>query len=652
MQQVVLFVDDEPLAIEAVVRSLRSSGLKLLTATSGPQGLSLLREHPVAVVVSDQQMPGMCGDEFLEEVARVKPATIRIMLTGQAEFAVAQRAINHGHVHQFLVKPCDPPTLLAALRSALDRVDLERASRELLQVARTQKCALDQLEQMHPGITAVVRDQDGAVVLEPPPAATGVSELIHSMQLAIGRGNEGGVGARDSSALAPPPAATSPAQSIMIASEEWRAILDALDDLICLVGPDAQVIRANRAIERWSRGEVRTVAGRELHALLHEQCPGAGCELGLWLEASCSPAAPADGTALTLDDPVVGRSLRGSCQRLATPSGDFRGTRYLVILRDTTDLRALERDARRLEGELLQAQKLEAIGRLAAGVAHEINTPTQFVRDNLEFLRSSLDSVARIVTLHAELVEAAAAGKADPALAETHAAARRDADLDYLLAEIPKAATQGIEGIGRIASIVRALKAFSHPGGGERTQVDLSNCLESTITVARNEWKYVAQLETQFAPDLPLIDGYPGELNQVFLNLIVNAAQAIGERAESAKGPAGRIKISVRREGDEVELRFADNGPGIPAAIRHRVFEPFFTTKPVGTGTGQGLALARSVVVLKHGGTIDFESAEGQGTTFVIRLPIRGAPANDATPASTSELAEPAVTLASGEPSR
>src|SRR5688572_3324763 len=135
MQQLVLFVDDEPLAIEAVVRSLRATGLKLLTATSGREGLELVEKHPIAVVVSDQQMPGMQGHEFLERVASLRPSTIRIMLTGQADFAVAQRAINHGHVHQFLVKPCDSATLLAALNAALQRIELERASRELLRVA-------------------------------------------------------------------------------------------------------------------------------------------------------------------------------------------------------------------------------------------------------------------------------------------------------------------------------------------------------------------------------------------------------------------------------------------------------------------------------------------------------------------------------------
>jgi signal transduction histidine kinase/CheY-like chemotaxis protein len=662
MQQTVLFVDDEPLAIEAVVRSLRSSGLKLLTATSARDGLDLLQEHPVAVVVSDQQMPGMQGHEFLEKVAQVRPSTIRIMLTGQADFGVAQRAINHGHVHQFLVKPCDSPTLLAALHSALDRVELENASRHLLKLARTQRHALDQLEKAHPGITSIARDQDGAIVLGAPECGD-VRALIQSMHVAIDRPypiDVAGASVRTAPSSAGVTQASPrcvevgsakpSAESVVVASEEWRSILDAFDDLICLLDSESRVVRVNRALERWGLGDVKFVSGRDLHGVLHETCAQDSCELATWLRNACSTRAPADGSDVTMDDPTTGRSLRASCQKTGVPRGESQAIRYLVILRDVTHVRELERDARRLEIGLQQAQKLEAIGRLAAGVAHEINTPTQFVRDNLEFLGASVGPIARTLDLHGELISAVRAGTADGALAEAHEKARSVADIAFLLEEMPKAGAQALEGIGRIASIVRALKAFSHPGGGERTQVDLAKCIESTITVARNEWKYVAELETDFAADLPMIDGYPGELNQVFLNLIVNSAQAIGEREELARSRGGRIKITGWRDGEFVELRFQDNGPGIPAAIRQRVFEPFFTTKPIGKGTGQGLALARSVVVLKHHGTIDFESVDGQGTTFVLRLPIHAPPIEGEAPAIEGSAA--GSVMGDGNPNR
>jgi len=615
MKHIVLFVDDEPLAIESVVRSMRRSGLELLTATSAAQGLALLAQHVVDVVVSDQQMPGMQGHEFLEVVAKRWPSTVRIMLTGQAEFEVAQHAINRGSIHQFLVKPCDSATLFAALNSALQRIELERASRGLLRVARKQRGALDLLEEQHPGITAVARDSDGAVVLAGPEPAD-VAELIHSMKVAAGDGHP----AETPTPLLPAASPVSP--QVAVAAEEWRTIVDALDDLVCFVDADGRVIRANRTVERWGLCDVKTVAGRPLHDVLHGSCNRMPCPTNGWILRAMDPAAPGDGQSGEVDDARMARTLRLSCTRLPPSAASPQRERHLVIIRDTTHERVLEDEKRSLESQLQQSQKLEAIGRLAAGVAHEINTPTQFVRDNLEFLRTSIAAISRQVQLHRELADAVHESVANHALVDAQRTALRELDIDYLLEEMPKASEQGIEGIARIASIVRALKAFSHPGGGERTHVDLKECIESTVTVARNEWKYVAEVGIDVAPEVPLIEGYPGELNQVFLNLIVNAAQAIGEQPDAAANRSGRIRVTVRRDGEQVELRFADNGPGIPLKAQPHVFEPFFTTKPIGKGTGQGLALARSVVVGKHGGTIRFDSVPGHGTTFILRLPI------------------------------
>jgi len=216
-------------------------------------------------------------------------------------------------------------------------------------------------------------------------------------------------------------------------------------------------------------------------------------------------------------------------------------------------------------------------------------------------------------------------GTAQSTLAATQKEALAKLDVDFVLREVVNAAAEGLEGIRRIANIVRALKEFSHPGGGEIGKIDLRRSIESTVTVARNEWKYVARVETIFDPDLPEIDGFAGELNQVFLNLLVNAAHAIGEKSQGAAGVSGLIRIRARRDGDSVEIRFEDDGAGIPEAIRRKVFEPFFTTKPMGKGTGQGLALARNVIIGKHKGSIDFESKVGEGTTFILRLPIAAA---------------------------
>lgn len=274
-----------------------------------------------------------------------------------------------------------------------------------------------------------------------------------------------------------------------------------------------------------------------------------------------------------------------------------------------------------LEHELAQAQKLESIGRLASGIAHEINTPIQFVGDNLRFLADSFSDLGRVVAQYQRLLAAVQAGTGQRDVLEKSERTNAEVDLAYLLDEIPKALAQSTEGIDRVAIIVRAMKEFAHPGGEEKILVDLNKAIESTVTVARNEWKYVADLHTALDPTLPPVPCLIGAFNQVMLNMIVNAAHAIAD-VVTGTGGKGTITIRTGRTGDFAEIRISDTGSGIPASNRHRIFDPFFTTKEVGKGTGQGLAIARAVVVGKHGGSIEVESEVGTGTTFLIRLPL------------------------------
>jgi len=227
-----------------------------------------------------------------------------------------------------------------------------------------------------------------------------------------------------------------------------------------------------------------------------------------------------------------------------------------------------------------------------------------------------------VLQKHGELLRAAKAKSiTDELIAEVDKAIET-ADLEYLTGEIPSAIEQSLEGVERVAKIVRAMKEFSHPGTTEKTQMDLNHAIESTLTVCRNEWRYVAEVVTEFDSGLPLVQCLPGEINQTVLNIVVNAAHAIGDIARDANGTKGTITISTKRDGDWAEIRIRDTGTGIPEHARARVFDPFFTTKGVGKGTGQGLAIAHSVVVDKHGGTICFETENGKGTTFIIRLPF------------------------------
>lgn len=274
-----------------------------------------------------------------------------------------------------------------------------------------------------------------------------------------------------------------------------------------------------------------------------------------------------------------------------------------------------------MEIQLRHAQKMESIGQLAAGIAHEINTPTQFISDNLRFLQ---DSFADLLPVFKELAELRNA--TDPAIRssaiERLIDSARAADAGYLATEIPAAITQSLEGTSRVSKIVGAMKNFSHPGKEEKTKVDLNTAIESTLTVCRNEWKYVAEVKLDLDESLPPVSCLPGEFNQVILNLVVNAAHAIGDVVKGKGGEKGLITVSSKRDKNVVEVRVQDTGTGIPKQIQTKIFDPFFTTKGVGKGTGQGLAIAHSVIVDKHQGQIHFESETGKGTTFIIRIPI------------------------------
>lgn len=294
-----------------------------------------------------------------------------------------------------------------------------------------------------------------------------------------------------------------------------------------------------------------------------------------------------------------------------------------TIARDISERKRAEAERSQMEIQLRHAQKLESIGQLAAGIAHEINTPTQYIGDNTRFLEDAFVDINKVLAQYDKLLQAAKVNALSPELITEVEGTVRNADVPYLMEEMPKAIQQSLEGVGRVAKIVRAMKEFSHPGTSEKTPTDLNHVIESTLTVSRNEWKYVAEMVTDFDLKLTPVPCLPGEFSQVILNLVVNAARAIADVVGDGGNGKGTIKVTTRRCGDRAEIRTSDTGTGIPEKARAKIFDPFFTTKAVGKGTGQGLAIARSVVVDKHGGTIAFETETGKGTTFIITLPLR-----------------------------
>jgi signal transduction histidine kinase len=271
-----------------------------------------------------------------------------------------------------------------------------------------------------------------------------------------------------------------------------------------------------------------------------------------------------------------------------------------------------------LESQLAQAQKLESIGRLASGIAHELNTPLQYMKDNVLFVQESLtDLLVGLTGLIDILRQSEGMGYSE--LLSTVEVCARDLDLDHLQSEVPEAIVQTLEGVMRVSSVVGAMREFSQPSSCKRT-VDLRRAIESTIAVARHEYRYVADVSLDLADDL-LVSCAPGELNQALLNIVVNAAHAIADKVGNS-GERGCISISAHRVRSWAEIRVRDTGTGIAPEIRDKVFDPFFSTKEVGRGTGQGLAIARSVIADRHGGHITFESEMGVGTVFIIRLPL------------------------------
>jgi PAS domain S-box-containing protein len=390
-----------------------------------------------------------------------------------------------------------------------------------------------------------------------------------------------------------------------------REIMAALPSILIAVDRDDRVVFWNVQAEKEFGLAARAAQDNNLFALpvswnpviiqrIMKQCREENRSLSCEDITFCPPQGPEGCLSLSLH-PVFGE--------------EFKGQGLLLFGANISQRRLLER-------QLAQAQKLEAIGSLAAGIAHEINTPAQYVGDNTRFVQSSFEVLVRLLHTYSAWFEA----HSDPDLSamltrELTELKKRD-DPDYLLEEVPRALEQTLEGIDRIRTIVKSIKDFAHPGPQEKSPLDLNRAVENTVAVSRNEWKYVARLETDLDPGLPPVPAVAGEINQVILNLIVNAAQALAAKNEGLGLGSGLITVRTRQAGQWAELEVQDNGPGIPEEIRTKVFDPFFTTKEVGRGTGQGLAICHTIIVDKHQGAISFESAVDRGTTFRLRIPL------------------------------
>jgi PAS domain S-box-containing protein len=442
-----------------------------------------------------------------------------------------------------------------------------------------------------------------------------------------------------------------------LASASQLSILDELPDGVLVLDASGRVEAANRAFCELTELERDRVLGRKLESLVADEDV---LQL-LGFQGVFGERHSSDTNVLFLSGdggnrPLIVSSARSAatslCFLTARPSGSVQReladtTRWAAAEQQRAHDVAIARDAlaaknsalraaqaelesahgklkqevetrERLENELRLAQKLEGIGQLAAGIAHEINTPMQYIADNVVFLSESFEQLLARLSLMNELV-----GQDVSQARELLAANAEEISLDFLLAEVPKALTSSREGIEHVSGIVKAMKSFARADQSEKAASDVNQLIRDTLAVAQNEYKNVAIVETQLG-ELPLVTCFASRLNQVILNLVVNAAHAI---ADARPAGLGKIKVGSCCRDGFVEVTIADNGCGIPSEIQHRVFDQFFTTKAVGRGTGQGLAIARSIVVEAHGGTLSFDSEIGAGTKFTMRIPIEGSTA-------------------------
>lgn len=391
---------------------------------------------------------------------------------------------------------------------------------------------------------------------------------------------------------------------------QLSAIMDHLQVGVMMVDTSMKIIKVNQKMQQWFSKSFATDGVCCYHAMTEN------------MRQDCCPDCPiletfTTGTTGEKTVQIATINGRRHFRVLATPIRDNADTIYaaVALYEDVTEKIAMEHDLR-------QAQKLEAVGQLAAGIAHEINTPIQYIGDNTTFLQDSFADITTVLQTYDRLWQRLSADGVIPKdMNRQLAESVEDADLEFLLEDIPKALQQSQDGVQRVGKIARAMKDFSHPGGEEMAPMDINKIVRDTITVCRNEWKYVAEMELELSEEVLPVPCFGGDISQVVLNIIVNGAHAIAGVTDNGNKGMGQIRVESHPMEQGVRLRISDSGGGIPEQARQRIFDPFFTTKEKGKGTGQGLAIAYRIVVEKHQGKLYFETESGSGTTFVIELP-------------------------------
>ncbi len=402
-------------------------------------------------------------------------------------------------------------------------------------------------------------------------------------------------------------------QELTITYERLNSIFQGSGDAMRVIDKDFTVLQVNNEMANFCTIPLAENKGMKCYDQFNSvHCHSETCTLQQMLGGKKRLQSE------TIKQTTTGESI--PVEMIATPllvEGKIAGV--IESFRDISERKKAEKDKELLQSQLLHAQKLESVGQLAAGIAHEINTPTQYIGTNIDFMEEATQDINELMTQIQEI------GKTAPKeVKEAIDKALEKADWEYLSEELPQAITQSRNGIKRVSSLVLAMKEFSHPGSKEKESRNLNQIINTAVTVARNEWKYVSDMKLDLAPQLPDIPLLADEIGQVILNMLVNASHAIDEKLTNnpGGGEKGSITIQTRQLDNRIEIHISDTGNGIPKNIQDRIFDPFYTTKKIGKGSGQGLAICHDVIVKKHGGSIDLETEPGKGTTFIIGLPL------------------------------
>jgi PAS domain S-box-containing protein len=646
----ILVVDDDEGFREMLNRQLSRLGYSCASADGGAAALKVLKTADFDVAFIDLAMPDMDGIALLAAMEEADLGTVPVVISGRGSVSSAVDAMKHG-AFDYMEKEPGVEILRTTVERATSHRRVKRQAEQMSETAKQWEATFDAV----PDLIAII-DTDHRFVRVNKAMA---EKLGCTAQEAVGRTcYECAQGLEEPLEGCPDAHLLKDNQEDMAGITEeclgghflvsTSPLHDAEGELMGSVHVARDITEAKQAEEKLHKAHAemeRLVSSMssflvEVDTGLRVHRWNATAERTFGISAEHVLGKPLADSGIRWDWDWISGELAGwfaSSEPIRLPefrykrpdgvegvlgltvnpirNGGGRSTGFFLLGSDITERRVLE-------AQLVQAQKLESIGQLAAGIAHEINTPIQYVGDNIEFLQCAFEQLEELRIAYDKLLESAKARVLEDSVVADTATSVEETNVEYLVEQIPRAIMQSLEGVGRIASIVKAMKEFSHPGSEKKTRIDLNQSIESTITVSRNEWKYVADVKTDFDAALPHVPCLPGEFNQVILNILVNAAHAITEEVGDGANAKGTITVSTLQDGDWAEVHISDTGTGIPKKARPRIFDPFYTTKEVGRGTGQGLAIAHNVIVEKHGGTLTFETEMGKGTTFVIRIPI------------------------------